>query len=231
MRAAILVNAMLLAAALSPGCTIFVDQQGSEPGTAASPESTDVLSPSAQAVPATAMVSTVYSATASPSSLPVHTTTPASTSSPTISSHLPTPRARETVATPSPHPDPLATLLVGPEISTATPTASAPQTQTIRLGEKMDMKPGQTAVLEGTAVQITLLEAHGPPEGCHDCPVKARVQVTLNGQTQIVAYSFSGNMVFELLQEARRKVAFDYRFIAARIDENSFTLLVEPVDP
>ena len=104
-------------------------------------------------------------------------------------------------------------------------------TLTIRLGEKADLSPGQTAELEGTGIQVTLLEAHGPPAGCDDCPLKATLRVSRNGETQTLGYSFSGNMVFELLQKARRKAAFDYQFVAAKIDENSFTLLVEPVEP
>ncbi len=91
------------------------------------------------------------------------------------------------------------------------------------------MLPGQTVKLEGTDILVTLLEAHGPREGCDDCPVQATLQVSRDEESQTLQYSFSGNMLAELREKARRKEAFGYIFAAARIDEGEFTLRVEPL--
>jgi hypothetical protein len=90
------------------------------------------------------------------------------------------------------------------------------------------MVPGQTARLESTDIEITLVQVRGPPEGCFDCPNSATLDVRQGEQVQTLSYSFSGNMVFELLQRAKRKTAFSYIFVARKIDHESFTLQVEP---
>ncbi len=90
------------------------------------------------------------------------------------------------------------------------------------------MVPGQTARLNGTEIEVTLVEAHGPAEDCQDCPNQATLEVSRGDDVQTFYYSFSGMMVLELLERARRKPAFGYVFVARRIAEGEFTLRVEP---
>jgi hypothetical protein len=94
--------------------------------------------------------------------------------------------------------------------------------------ETVDLEPGQTARLEGTAIEVDLLEAHGPPPDCFGCPNSALLLVSSNGESLELGYSISGNMSAEALELARRQSAFGYVFVAARIDEGSFTLRIEP---
>lgn len=94
--------------------------------------------------------------------------------------------------------------------------------------EDLDLVPGQVAQLEGTDVQVMLVEAHGPPHDCSDCPNAATLIVSADGEDLELRYSFSGNMPFELLKKARRQSAFGYVFIAVRTDEDSYTIRVEP---
>jgi len=101
-------------------------------------------------------------------------------------------------------------------------------TTEFKLFEDLDMTVGQIARLEDTGIEITLVEAHGPPPDCFDCPNTAILVVQSGREIQELRYTFSGNMVWELLQQARRKAVFGYVFIAQKIDEGSFTLWVEP---
>lgn len=90
------------------------------------------------------------------------------------------------------------------------------------------MVAGQRASLIGTDIEVTLVEAHEPPQGCNDCPNRATLEVKHGSQVQTLYYSLSGMMVPELLERARRKPAFGYVFVARRIAEGEFTLRVEP---
>lgn len=98
----------------------------------------------------------------------------------------------------------------------------------MELYEDLDLVPGQVARLKGTDIQVLLVEAHGPPEGCFDCPNTATLMVSSDGEASELNYSFSGNMPVESLQKARRKAAFGFVFMVVRIDEGSFTVRVEP---
>lgn len=90
------------------------------------------------------------------------------------------------------------------------------------------MVPGDVVSIAGAEIEILLVEAHGPGPDCHDCPNSALLLVRSNGDTQELKYTFSGNMLRELLIKAKRKEAFGYVLIAERIDDDSFTLRVEP---
>ncbi|NIM96323.1 MAG: hypothetical protein GTO18_21710 [Anaerolineales bacterium] len=126
-----------------------------------------------------------------------------------------------------------------PSITTLKPTQSPlpPQSEltptqshdaiTITLNEDLDLVPGQVVYLEGTSIEILLDEAHGPPSDCYDCPNSAILIIRSAGETKELTYSISGNMLAEALEKARRLSAFDYVFVAVRIDENIFTLRVE----
>lgn len=96
------------------------------------------------------------------------------------------------------------------------------------LTEEVDMVPGQRMSLIGTDIEVTLVEAHGPSEGCSDCPNRAILEVKLGSKVQVLDYSFSGMMVPRLLERARRKPAFGYVFVAHRIAEGKLTLRVDP---
>ena len=74
---------------------------------------------------------------------------------------------------------------------------------------------------------MTLVEAHGPPTDCNDCPSKATLSVHFGEATQELIYMFSGLMPFELRQTALRKDAFGFVFYAAMIGDDHFTLRVE----
>lgn len=151
---------------------------------------------------------------------PIDAASPIASPKPPETTQLSSPTAAPVVsASPTASPEP-------PEVE-ATPGPS-PETFTFQLFEEQDMVPGQTIRLEGTGIEVTLVEAHGPPPDCFDCPNSATLNVRFDGETQELTYSFSGMMELELLQHARRKAAFGYVFVAARIDEGSFTLRVEP---
>ncbi len=165
---------------------------------------------------------------------PVPSLVPAVTSSPQPLL-TPPPEATATVpSTPSPvSPGVTASAEATPVMPTRTPTSPSPTLVapllTVRLLEEVDMLPGQTVELEGTDILVTLLEAHGPREGCDDCPVQATLQVSRADESQTLQYSFSGNMLMELREKARRKEAFGYIFAAARVAEGEFTLRIEPL--
>jgi len=102
---------------------------------------------------------------------------------------------------------------------------------TFRLMEPVELLPGQTATLEGTGIEVVLIEAHGPKPGCYDCPASARLMVRSTDETVELGWSFSGNMPSEALKTARRKTALGFVFIAERIAEGSLTIQVEPIEP
>jgi hypothetical protein len=211
---------LVFVATLATAC--ISPQTGGEP----SPLPT-ATGPAAPALLPTATATPIPTTTMEPESSPA----PSASAPPALTATvLP---ATATATAPAQTPTPWPTVRSTPAASPI-PTGLAPEplpTLTVRLGERTDMIPGQTAVLEGAGIRAKLLEAHGPRKGCDDCPVRAVLEVSRNGESQTLGYSFSGNMVFELLQKASRKLAFGYVFVAARVAENSFSLLVEPVEP
>jgi len=125
-----------------------------------------------------------------------------------------------TSPTPSPEP-PRAT-------DTPTPVSEA---VTFRLHETLEMLSGQAARLEGTPIEVLLVEAHGPPPGCFDCPNTATLTVRSGEETVELRYVWSGNMPFDQLQQARTKAALGFVFIVVKIAEGSAAIQVEPGTP
>ena len=118
--------------------------------------------------------------------------------------------------------------------TTQPPTTLAPPTGeetidvgTFEVGEEIDLVPGGVARLSGTDVEIELIEAHGPGDDCDDCPLGANLIVRSGGESVGLRYSFSGMMVKEVLTNARRKEAFGFIFVAARIWDDEMTVVVE----
>lgn len=110
---------------------------------------------------------------------------------------------------------------------TATPTPVAGAI-TFRLYETLEMLTGQVARLEGTDIEVLLVEAHEPEPGCFDCPNKATLSVHSGDEVRELRYVFSGNMPLEALEKARRKEAFGFVFMAMKIVEGSLSIRVEP---
>jgi hypothetical protein len=147
---------------------------------------------------------------------------------PSLSEPTPAP-ATEATFSPSPPPPTSTWTPVSPEPTEPVATISQSGAEVrFELFEDLDLAPGQVAQLEGTGIQVMLVEAHGPPQDCSDCPNVATLIVSADGEDLELRFSFSGNMPFELLQKARRQSAFGYVFIAVRTDEDSFTIRVEP---
>lgn len=101
----------------------------------------------------------------------------------------------------------------------------------IALDQNVDLVEGQTARLEASALVITLLDAHGPRAGCHDCPVGATITVRSPESTRELKFSFGGLMLPALLEKARRKPAFDLVFVAVKVSDAGLTLRVERPKP
>lgn len=157
---------------------------------------------------------------------PVDSRTPhASPQTPEPSTVVPTDAAPLATLPPTAPAEPTNT----PQSLAASPTAPLrAEVLSITLYEELDMVPGQRARLTGTGIEVTLVEAHGPAEGCQDCPSQAMLEVSCGTEAERLNYSLSGMMVLELLERARRKPAFGYVFVAGRITEGEFTLIVEP---
>jgi len=114
-----------------------------------------------------------------------------------------------------------------PARPTGTPTPVS-EAMTFRLHETLEMLSGQAARLAGTPIEVLLVEAHGPPPGCFDCPNTATLSVRSGEQVQELRYVLSGNMPPEAQERARREMAFGFVFVAVKIVEGSFTVWVEP---
>lgn len=104
------------------------------------------------------------------------------------------------------------------------PTAPAPGT-VAELGQPIEMTTGDVVAIAGTSIRLQLLEAHGVPAGCFDCPITARVRVFSDSASQDLAYSL-GLMPEEVLAKARVKSAFGYDFYMVKIVEGSVIIRV-----
>jgi len=125
--------------------------------------------------------------------------------------------------------EPSASATSRPQLLTPTATAtSAAGTISFQLYDELELAVGQAARLAGTGIELSLLEAHGPAQGCFDCPIGATLRVRSGAESQELSYSFSANALPEVLAKLRRKAAFGFAFIAVRIVEGSLTIRVEP---
>ena len=91
----------------------------------------------------------------------------------------------------------------------------------------MELTAGQTGTLTNTDISVELIEVHGVRAGCFDCPVAGKLRVRSKAESMNLEYSFSGNMMLEALQKAKRKTAFGYIFAAVKISDAGFTFRVE----
>ena len=112
-----------------------------------------------------------------------------------------------------------------PRANQDSPPPPAPVAFTVNAD--VDLTVGSKAVLEGSDIEVTLLEAHGPPPGCDDCPNRARLLVRSGNESQELSYTLSGNMPRAMFARARMKEVFGRFFIAVKIIEGGFTLRVE----
>ena len=104
---------------------------------------------------------------------------------------------------------------------------SVPDRAVFTLNQDVDLVVKQEGSLRDSAIQVELLEARGVRDGCFDCPLSAKLKVTSGGASTELIYSFSGGMLRELLERAKRKTAFGYEFVAVKITEGTLTLRVE----
>lgn len=111
--------------------------------------------------------------------------------------------------------------------SPAQPTQPVPSPVSFALNQEIDLVPGQHGSLTGTDIQVELLEARGVRQGCFDCPLAARLKVTSKSGNAELKYAFSGGMLRELLEKARRQAAFQLVFVAVKITDAGFTLRIE----
>ena len=111
--------------------------------------------------------------------------------------------------------------------SPAQPTQSVRSPVTFVLNQDVDLVTGQRGVLNGTDIEVELLEARGVKQGCFDCPLSASLKVTSKSGNTELKYSFSGGMLRELLEKAKRQAAFEYVFVAVKITDAGLTLRVE----
>ena len=122
-------------------------------------------------------------------------------------------------------------LLMSAALCAAQPQPSQPHAQpppdvTFALNQSVDLVTGQKGVLEKTKISVELIDTRGPRAGCADCPSKATLRVRSGSEVSELHYQLSGNMPPELLAKARRQSAFDYAFVAVRINDKGFTLNV-----
>ena len=129
-----------------------------------------------------------------------------------------------------------ATLALSVACAIAAPTAPTAATQAnivlvLKFDQNLDLTPGQEAKLEETNIVVTLIDAHGPRAGCHDCPIGATLKVESGSESSELRYSFSGGMLPELLDKAKRKTAFGLVFVAVRVSDAGLTVRVERPKP
>ncbi len=113
---------------------------------------------------------------------------------------------------------------IRPGTETSAPLPDSP----IEAGVNRELVPNRPLAIGITGIIVTLIEAHGPPPGCRDCPLKAVLEVGSSEESVTIAYSFSPNMLPELLAKSRKKEAYGFTFTAVRIVEGSLTIRVEP---
>lgn len=131
----------------------------------------------------------------------------------------------------TPTPGTIPTVSIPPTASPALPAGTpTPHVQVVTFGllETFELVAGQAARLEGTNVEVLLVEAHGPRPGCFDCPNTAVLRVGSGDESQELAYSFSGLMTEAALEKARRKAAFGLVFMLVKVFEGGVALRVEP---
>lgn len=95
------------------------------------------------------------------------------------------------------------------------------------LGNEIELGTLATATVEGTDIEVTLIEASGPGDDCADCPLRAVLSVRSGNATTELRYSFSGMMEPEALDKARRRHAHGFEFVVLRIADGDVTVVVE----
>lgn len=166
------------------------------------------------------------STTTSSSDVP-HQASPSSTPPVPTSAPSTTPEAeRETV-----EPEPVvSTSTTAPPVdptgqeSQPEPEPEPPARRTVDAGETFVIRTGEVVLVAD--VEVTLVEATSPGEGCHDCPLQAHVRATSDGRTEDLWFSFSGNMAPGAEEDARTEQAFGHTFRAERIDDGELELTV-----
>jgi hypothetical protein len=112
-------------------------------------------------------------------------------------------------------------------------TGQAPATLSIEsdLFHEVDLATGQTVALKNTGLRVLLVEARGPRSDCKDCPNKATLQATLDGESKELGFTLSGNMPLSVMERARRREAHGYVFFMIRIVDNNVRFRIEPAVP
>ena len=118
----------------------------------------------------------------------------------------------------------------------ATPTAPTPSNQAnifflVKFDQNADLVNGQEARVDGTDIVLKLLAAHGPRTGCLECSIEATLNVRSRTESRELQYLFNDGMPPEVLDNAKRKTAFDLVFTAIRVSEGGLTMRVERPGP
>jgi hypothetical protein len=118
----------------------------------------------------------------------------------------------------------------------ATPTAPTASNQAnifflVKFDQNVDLVTGQEARVDGTDIVLKLLDAHGPRTGCLECSIGATLNVQSRTESRELRYSFNDGMPPEVLDNAKRKTAFDLVFTAIRVSEGGLTMRVERPGP
>ena len=96
----------------------------------------------------------------------------------------------------------------------------------VALGGDITLAPGDVAAIAGLPVEVTLVEAHGPRDGCNDCPNEVVLSVRSSAAVERLSFSIGGGMLPELLEQARQQTAFGVVFYIASIEEGSARIRV-----
>ena len=96
----------------------------------------------------------------------------------------------------------------GSALASVTPGASdAASPIPVAPGEEVELAVGDSAIVDGTDVTFTLLEATGPAAGCNDCPNHVRLRVVCPAGPEDLEFAFSGGMDPAAMERARQKSA------------------------